>query len=44
MRCAAGQAVFCEALVDHVFCLFYVPRSFKEAAEQMLEFFEDNRK
>ncbi|KAM4067986.1 hypothetical protein HRG_009707 [Hirsutella rhossiliensis] len=43
MRRAAGQAVICEALSAYIFRPFYVPHDFKQAADQMLEFFEEEK-
>lgn len=41
MRRAAGEAVFCEAVVEHVFRPILVPNDFRQAAEDMLDFFQD---
>ncbi|KND91851.1 hypothetical protein TOPH_03329 [Tolypocladium ophioglossoides CBS 100239] len=43
MRRAAGQAVICEALMAHIFRPFYIPDDFKQAAEQMLDFFNEEK-
>ncbi|KND88518.1 hypothetical protein TOPH_06849 [Tolypocladium ophioglossoides CBS 100239] len=43
MRRAAGQAVICEALMTHILRPFYIPKDFKQAAEQMLDFFSEEK-
>ncbi|KAJ6437509.1 glycoside hydrolase family 79 protein [Purpureocillium lavendulum] len=43
MRRAAGEAVFCEATMEHVFRPFLIPDDFRQAAEDMLDFFQDER-
>lgn len=43
MRRAAGQAVICEALTTHIFRPFYIPDDLKQAADQMLGFFDEDK-
>lgn len=43
MRRAAAQAIICSALMTHIFRPFYVPSDLKQAADSMLEFFDEDK-
>lgn len=43
MRRVAGQAVICEALTTHIFRPFCIPDDLKQAADQMLGLFDEDK-
>ncbi|KAF4126980.1 RNA polymerase Rpb1 C-terminal repeat domain-containing protein [Geosmithia morbida] len=44
MRRAAGQAIICQALMEHIFLPFYISKDLRQAADQMLDFFDEKEK